>query len=83
MQFSSWKVPVALSLLPLGLISANATPAGQESIPQLGYAYLAWSKVDNAFQPIPGTQASCSENNPNYIDSTTVSAIPVAAKADF
>jgi hypothetical protein len=28
-------------------------------------------------------EASCAENNPNYIDSTTVSDIPVAAKLDF
>jgi hypothetical protein len=28
-------------------------------------------------------EASCAENNPNYIESTTVSDIPVAAKLDF
>jgi hypothetical protein len=45
---------LVLTLLPVGLLSASAAPAGPESIPQLGYAYLAWSKVENAFQPIPG-----------------------------
>src|SRR5579871_376828 len=47
-------VPLGVTLCAAGLLSANANPAGDESIPQLGYAYLAWSKVENAFQPIPG-----------------------------
>ena len=53
-KFSRRTAGVVVTLLPLGLPSANAVPAGQEFIPELGYAYLAWSKVENAFQPAPG-----------------------------
>ena len=47
-------VGLALILLPVGLLSANAAPAGQESIPQFGFAYYGWSKTENALQRIPG-----------------------------
>jgi hypothetical protein len=54
MKSSRQTLPLALILLPIALLPANASGGGEQSIPQLGYAYLAWSKVDNAFQPIPG-----------------------------
>src|SRR5579872_5623621 len=47
-------VGLALVFLPVAMLPASATPGPQESIPQLGYADLAWSKVENAFAPIPG-----------------------------
>jgi hypothetical protein len=53
-RFFRRSVGLSLTLLPVGLLSANAVPAGQESIPQFGFAYYGWSKTDNAFQPIPG-----------------------------
>jgi hypothetical protein len=53
-EFSRWTVGLALTFLPVGLLSAYATPAGQESIPQFGFAYYGWSKTENALQRIPG-----------------------------
>src|SRR5579872_2007632 len=53
-KFSGSTVGLVASLAPAFLLPANAVPAAQPSIPQLGYAYLAWSKVENAFSPIPG-----------------------------
>jgi hypothetical protein len=48
-------VGLALTLLPVGLLSASGASAGQEeSIPQFGFAYYTWSKTENAFQRIPG-----------------------------
>jgi hypothetical protein len=53
-KFSRRISGLVLTFLPFALPAANATPPEQGSIPQFGYAYLAWSKVENAFQPPPG-----------------------------
>ncbi|MGH9614160.1 MAG: hypothetical protein ACRD4P_13890 [Bryobacteraceae bacterium] len=53
-KFFRRSIGLALTLLPAGLLPANAVPAGEDSIPQFSFAYSTWSKADNAFHPIPG-----------------------------
>ncbi len=54
-KFSNRGVGLALTLLPVGFLTASGALAEQtESIPQLGSAYSPWSKLNNDFVAIPG-----------------------------
>ena len=51
----SWRYVSVLALSVAGILPASYAPAQQNpSIPQLGFAYYAWSKVADDFQAIPG-----------------------------